>query len=426
MFDIPFGKLGALEWAVAALVVAATVALLVAFARPALRHSTRWRATVTPLASIIGSGFLVVAPLLAFTAGRFALLAMAAILVLAYLVGNAVRYNIAHVEEICEAPGTPGGVDGVLDWMGRVAKVALAGAYVIAVTFYLELLGAFVLRAFGIEDVVRQKWIASVLIAAIGAFGLWRGLRVLEWMETYAVETKLAIIGGLLVGLLWHNGELLATGRWALPRLNAALDVTTVRQLLGTFLIVQGFETSRYLRNVYPAEMRIATMRAAQWIAGGVYLAFIALASVLLDSVQQVSETGILDLSSRVSFVLPILLVVGAVMSQFSAAVADTIGSGGLVEETSQGYVGRRVTYAAVAGLALVLLWTTDIYAVIAYASRAFALYYAIQCSMAALHAFSRRSGGRSLARAGLYSLLALLMLATALFGIPAETTAGG
>ena len=107
MFDISFGSLGALDWAINALVLAATVVALLAFARPALRRSTRWRATVTPLASIIGSGFLVVAPLLGLTAGRFALLAMAAILVLAYLVGNAVRYNIAHVEEICEAPGTP-------------------------------------------------------------------------------------------------------------------------------------------------------------------------------------------------------------------------------------------------------------------------------------------------------------------------------
>ena len=276
--------------------------------------------------------------------------------------------------------------------MGRIAKVALSAAYVIAVTFYLELLGAFVLRVFAIEDAIRQKWIASLLIAAIGAFGLWRGLRVLEWMETYAVETKLAIIGGLLVGLVCHNGELLAAGRWALPRLDATLDVTTVRQLLGTFLIVQGFETSRYLRDAYPAATRIATMRYAQWIAGGVYLAFVALATVLLDSVGQASETGILDLSSRVAFVLPILLVVGAVMSQFSAAVADTIGSGGLVEETSQGHVDRRIAYAAVAGLALLLLWTTDIFTVIAYASRAFALYYMIQCSMAALYAAGRRA----------------------------------
>jgi len=39
---------------------------------PALRNSDDWRATVTPLASIIGSGFLVVAPLLGYAVGSSA------------------------------------------------------------------------------------------------------------------------------------------------------------------------------------------------------------------------------------------------------------------------------------------------------------------------------------------------------------------
>ena len=189
--------------------------------------------------------------------------------------------------------------------MGRAAKLVLAAAYVIAVTFYLEILGAFVLRLFGVENATRQKWIATALVVSIGAFGLWRGLKVLEWMETYAVETKLAIIGGLLVGLAIYNGELLATGDWALPAMQTSFDLTTLRQLLGAFLIVQGFETSRYLRDVYPAKERVATMRYAQWIAAAIYLVFVALATVLLGTFDSVSETGILDLSSQVAFVLP-------------------------------------------------------------------------------------------------------------------------
>jgi len=38
-----------------------------------LRNSFQWRATVTPLASIIGSGFLIVAPLLHSILGKWAL-----------------------------------------------------------------------------------------------------------------------------------------------------------------------------------------------------------------------------------------------------------------------------------------------------------------------------------------------------------------
>ncbi len=424
MFDFHLAQLGVGDWIVNALVAAATAALLVFFARPRVRHSETWRATVTPLASIIGSGFLVVAPLLGFTAGRFAVVAMAGILVLAQLAGSAVRYNIAEVEDISESKDSHSGVDGTLKWMGRAAKLVLAAAYVIAVTFYLEILGAFVLRLFGVENATRQKWIATALVVAIGAFGLWRGLKVLEWMETYAVETKLAIIGGLLVGLAIYNGELLATGDWALPAMQTSFDLTTLRQLLGAFLIVQGFETSRYLRDVYPAKERVATMRYAQWIAAAIYLVFVALATVLLGTFDSVSETGILDLSSQVAFVLPYLLVVGAVMSQLSAAIADTIGSGGLVEEASYGKVDRRLAYAAVAGLALALLWSTNIFAVIAYASRAFAFYYAIQCAMAAVHAWSRDD--RKPGRAALFALMTLLMLITAVFGIPAESAGGG
>lgn len=145
---------------------------------------------------------------------------------------------------------------------------------------------------------------------------------------------------------------------------------------------------------------------------------------MLLDTFESVSETGIIDLSSQVAFTLPLLLVLGAAMSQFSAAVADTVGSGGLVEEVTGGRIHRRWTYAGAVGLALMLLWTVDIFSVISSASRAFALYYAIQCSMAALHAIGHDRGNRKPGQATWFALLASLMLVTAVFDIPADTVA--
>ncbi|MDC0302793.1 hypothetical protein OAL23_01355, partial [bacterium] len=65
-----------------------------------LRHSSRWSATVTPLASIMGSGFLVSAPLLGGIVGSKAVFFMAALLLLAFLVGAALRYNIRYFELI--------------------------------------------------------------------------------------------------------------------------------------------------------------------------------------------------------------------------------------------------------------------------------------------------------------------------------------
>ena len=59
-----------------------------------LAVSSNWKAMVTPLASIMGSGFLVSAPLLAGIVGNLAVVCMAVLLVLAYLVGGAIRFNI--------------------------------------------------------------------------------------------------------------------------------------------------------------------------------------------------------------------------------------------------------------------------------------------------------------------------------------------
>jgi len=414
-----------MAWITNGLVVCVTLGLAVAFSRPRVRESTTWRATVTPLASIIGSGFLVIAPLLGFTVGAWSVVAMAGLVALSYSVGETVRYNITHVEDLAEgAPPADGSapshrVDPAFHWLERAGKLVLAVSYVIAVTFYLELLGAFVLRPFGAEgNVVGQKLIATALIAFIGAFGAWRGLRLLEAVETYAVEVKLSIIGGLLAAMALQNAMLVTDGRWHLPDLGTTWDLDTVRKLLGAFLIAQGFETSRYLRGAYPPEVRVRTMRYAQRTSAAIYLMFVGLATVDLGLFQSISETGIIDLSGRIATSLPILLVIGAVGSQFSAAVADTIGSGGLVEEATAGRVSPRVTYAAVATLSLALLWTADIFAVIAYASRAFALYYAVQGAMAALHAWTRGRRGRAVG----FTVVTLLMLVTAVAGIPAES----
>lgn len=75
-----------------------TVLALAVLLAPVLRRNRAWRATVTPLASIIGSGFLVSAPLLVREVGGYALYAMLGLCAVAYWVGGAVRFNIAHGE----------------------------------------------------------------------------------------------------------------------------------------------------------------------------------------------------------------------------------------------------------------------------------------------------------------------------------------
>jgi len=414
-----------LAWLTNISIVAGALAVVVILWRPAVRSSQVWRATVTPLASIIGSGFLVVAPLLGYTVGNWAAVAMLAIVTLAWAVGAAVRYNILHLEKISDSNEIRSGSDWLFVWLERFARIALAIAYVIAITFYLELLAAFVLRLFDTQDQTIQKLIATALIVFIGGFGYWRGLRQLEVLEEYSVDTKLAIIAGFLVGLAVVNMSGLIDGTWGLSELHVEWSTETLRKLLGAFLIVQGFETSRYMGNAYGANERVATMRYAQLLSAAIYLIFMALASMLLGSFDSISETGIIDLSARVAVIVPVMLVIGAAMAQFSAAVADTLASGGLVEAATHGRVNHRRVYLAVMVLSLALLWSSHILEIIAYASRAFAGYYAIQCAMAALHCAITPGGSRRLARTAFFAMLSAIMILTAIFGIPAESVEG-
>ncbi|MFC0444594.1 hypothetical protein ACFOD1_04755 [Pseudidiomarina halophila] len=422
MPETNFHSLSAADWSLNVIVTLLAVAVVIILFLPKIRDSELWRATAIPLASIIGSGFLIVAPLLAFTVGAWAIVAVIAILALAFLVGKAVRYNIKFSEPLTETDQQT--TYKALTWAGELAKLVLAFAYIIAITFYLELLGAFSLRLVGYENPVAQKTIATLLLIFIGLFGWLRGLRLLEALEESSVNVKLAIISAFILGLAFFNAEQALSGDWQVPQLDPDFNLETVRILLGSFLIVQGFETSRYLRGDYPAHLRIKTMRYGQLIAAAIYVCFIALATTLFDEFETISETGVIDLSAEIAFVLPWLLIIAAVMSQFSAAVADMIGSGGLVEEASDKSISKHTAYLTVAILAIGLLWSTDIFSIIAYASRAFALYYALQCLIAAVHAISSIGNERHIARGIGFGLLVVAMLAIAFFAIPV-TSAG-
>ncbi len=153
------------------------------------------------------------------------------------------------------------------------------------------------------------------------------------------------------------------------------------RLLAGILLIVQGFETSRYLGDEYNADTRINTMRQAQFISGVIYVVFVLLALPFLTHLEGTDpdETAIIGLARLISPVLPILLVVAAVMSQFSASVADTIGGGGLMSENTGKKLNNRRSYLIITFAAILLVWTADIFQLISIASRAFAFYYLLQ-----------------------------------------------
>ena len=58
------------------------------------------KATITPLASIFGSGFLIILPILAGAVGTYSVYAMAAVCLLAYAIGSVIRFNIKNAEPV--------------------------------------------------------------------------------------------------------------------------------------------------------------------------------------------------------------------------------------------------------------------------------------------------------------------------------------
>lgn len=391
------------------IVTAATAALLF---WPRVSGARLWRAAITPLASIIGSGFLILGPILEVSYGAWAPAAMALLCLVAYLFGNAIRFNIATR---ADGEHAPGGLESRLE---TAASWALAFAYFISVAYYLNLFGAFAVSKAPLNDPFWARIVTSAMFALIVAVGWFKGFHALERLEQISVGAKLAIIAGLLFGLAWFfagrvsGGGLivnpLETSGWAAITLGFGLIVT-----------VQGFETSRYLGEEYDATTRIRSMRLAQIVASAIYMTYVLLIAFLFEAGSyRLTETAIIDLMGVVAPILPFLLIAAALSAQFSAAVADTSGSGGLVTELTASRVSPKQAYAILTVLGLVLTWSLDIFEIISYASRAFAFYYALQSAIAATAAW--RIGGQR-PRAACYAALALLGIAIAIFGEPVE-----
>ncbi|MBL1429973.1 MAG: hypothetical protein COA60_000365 [Robiginitomaculum sp.] len=370
-----------------------------AILQPKVYSSTGWRATITPLASIIGSGFLILGPVLVGSFGKMAVLAMAALCVLSYLYGSAIRFNIARIEVNPKRSHYELSLDYLASW-------ALAFAYIVSVAYYLNLLGAFAISLLPFASALLAKLLTTLVFLLILIVGWTRGFSALERMEQISVSIKLAIITGLLVGLAWFS----ATITNHVGILQTPAEITgwpAIALLFGLLITVQGFETSRYLGEEYPAKLRIKSMRWAQWMASLIYIVYITLISLTFSADEIImTETGIIDMMRIVSPALPLLLVAAALSAQFSAAIADTGGAGGLFAEASNNRINVRTAYVLLGVIGISLTWLADIFTIIRYASQAFAVYYTLQALIAALGAYQQKA---SVIKVVIYCCLAVI-----------------
>lgn len=334
----------------------------------------------TPLASIFGSGFLVVVPVLASAVGSWAPLAMVVVALVAFGVGAIVRHNI-----LCAEPVLAAGEKQLTVLFERISDVALVGAYVISVCLYVHILSAFVLTGLGLDTEFNKSLLTTAVIGVITVIGLLGGLRPLERLESWALYLTLAILGLLLTAFAWFGlGQLGQPG--GLPAIDwpgrSPWQVATV--VAGTLIIVQGFETTRYLGGQFDTDTRIRASRWSQYFSLSVYVVFVTLAIPVVPVLNgQYGDNSLIALAGAVALWLPVPLIAAAALSQFSAAVADTVAAAANLEETSRGRVTPRWGYLAVGLAAMGLAWTGSTFTIIALASRAFAFYYLMQCVVA-------------------------------------------
>ena len=399
-------------------IVITSLSLMILFNNK-IKLSPTWRATVTPLASIIGSGFLVSAPLLILSTGYFAPIAMGVIVVIAYGLGSSMRFNISHAEAMADNKKLV-----VLNNLELISRITLSVAYLISITFYLKLLSAFFLKGMGIDIPLAQNIITTIIFLFIGLTGKFKGLSSLESLEVYSVNIKISIIVALVVSHLIFNFDLMSNGQWTLKIYPHEKPIDAIQKLLGMLVIIQGFETSRYLKGAYSVDMRVRTMKHAQIISGVIYVIFILSTLTAFNDIHQISETTVVDVCRMIAPALPFMLIIAAIMSQFSAAIADTIGSGGLIQEASRNKISLNNSYVLIIVIGICLTWLTNIYSIITIASKAFAIYYALQLCVSLYVLKKVDASIKSNLKQFIYTSLLVLMTCVVVFGVSVE--AGG
>lgn len=369
------------------------------------------KAITTPLASIFGSGFLVIVPILAGAVGSMSVVAMAAVCALAFAVGSVIRFNIKNAEPVLA--GAPHEATVSFE---RASDLSLILAYVISVCLYLHILSSFVLGGVGADTALNENLLTTAVIMVIVAIGVIKGLQILEVLEGWALLVTLGILVLLLLGFAHFDWT--AWRSAAGIQMPKSLDHTPWQVLTiiaGTLIVVQGFETPRYLGEEFDAPTRIAASRWSQVISTVVYILFVALALPvvhLLDG--QYNDNSLIKLAGFASALLVTPLLVAAAMSQFSAAIADTMSATGSMEEVTHQTLKQKWGYLVVGIGAIILTWSADTLEIIALASRAFAFFYMLQCFVAISISKS------TVQRLG-FGLIALILALIAVFAVPAS-----
>ncbi|TWT65447.1 hypothetical protein Pan14r_49920 [Crateriforma conspicua] len=213
---------------------------------------------------------------------------MFALCIAAWLFGHAIRFNIASYERLKKSgEKAPQSVRG----LEVLASYALVLAYVISISYYLNLFGAFALSLTPLSDPTHARIVTTGVLSLVVVFGWMWGFVLLEKIEEGTVGLKLGIIAGLLAGLLMFFVEQIHASN--MPAITMPeLKWESIAVAFGLVITVQGFETSRYLGGEFDAPTRIRTMKLSQWISTAIYMGYILLVMLCFTDVACSPKTG--------------------------------------------------------------------------------------------------------------------------------------
>lgn len=258
-----------------------------------------------------------------------------------------------------------------------------------------------------------ERIIACVAVALIIGIGVLRGFSGLDRLDRVSLIAVLVLTTVLGVALAVADGRALLGDGLRLPPVPDTGLGSVLLVLGGIVITVQGFETVRYLGDEFDIETRVWASRVAQLVAASIYVGFVVVATPLMGLGTPASpDNTLLDITGRVAPLLALPLALSAVLSQFSAGIADTAAADGNLRKLSGWMRGPRPFL--VSGLAAIILAATvPTFTIVAVASRAFAAYYALQAIVAlrTSHGVGRKLG---------YGTLAAVMVAITVLAQPA------
>jgi len=371
-----------------------------------VQESERYQAMVVPLANIMDVGFIVLSPAIVLLTGYWSPLFLLGICLLAIVTGLAIAYNIRHYEPLIETGDR-------INRLGRIARLALVVASVTNIAYYTLLLVALILWPLGIYSETNLAIGGVVILGALIAVGLAGGMDKLNTLGDRTTAFNLSAVIAVVTAFIVYNIQEALAGTLHFPPVDIALSAQDLRQVIGLFALVQGFEASRYIGARFAAEERISTMRVAQIISSVVFVVFIASSLILFVEVKtDFSQTAIFEASDKMGRFVPWLILLAAIGSQTSAIV-NAVSSRSDMLVTYR--VPRWATFLILLGPAMVIYLLTDITEAVALASRVFAVYFVLQAAMALVLA-RRAKNWRAVAG---FATIALAMGVVAVFGLP-------